>query len=66
MRPIGTRYFDAHGHAVAVECGQYRMPADWIDTDNRVWAEPCHLYTAAPPGLPPAPPARVAPRPVPD
>lgn len=33
------------------ECGpaamaRYRMLAGWIDTDNKVWAEPSHEYTA--------------------
>lgn len=23
----------------------YQMPASWIDTDNKVWEEPFHLYT---------------------
>lgn len=26
--------------------GMYKMPATWIDTDNEVWEEPYHLYTA--------------------
>ena len=25
--------------------GLYRMPAEWIDTDNKVWSEPTHEYT---------------------
>lgn len=40
------------GHPVRAyhECwpaqgGRYRMPGDWIDTDNRCWSEPVHFYT---------------------
>lgn len=24
--------------------GHYKMPGAWIDTDNKVWGEPYHLY----------------------
>ena len=28
--------------------GRYRMDGAWIDTDNQVWSEPYHEYTAPP------------------
>lgn len=46
MMFIGSYYFNNFGHHVILEGGKhYRMPANWIDTDNKCWSEPYHLYT---------------------
>lgn len=40
-------YREGHGHYCGpTRLGQYKMDPYWIDTDNRVWSEPYHLYTA--------------------
>ena len=46
-------YFNGFGHYVPTERMHYRMVPAWIDTDNRVWSEPYHLYTAVLPSPPP-------------
>jgi len=38
MRRIG-------GHYCGTWRGKYKMVSSWIDTDNKVWSEPYHLYT---------------------
>lgn len=39
------------GHYVRIGDGPtcYKMGVEWIDTDNKVWGEPYHLYTPPPP-----------------
>jgi len=38
-------YSNEHGHYCrGAKIGDYKMPATWIDTDNKVWSEPYHLY----------------------
>lgn len=39
-------YREGYGHYCGpTKLGQYKMCPSWIDTDNRVWSEPNHLYT---------------------
>ena len=49
---VGLLGLQIGGHYCgATALGQYAMPHAWIDTDNKVWAEPTHLYTTFCAGL---------------
>lgn len=38
-------YRKGYGHYCGpTSLGQYKMMPDWIDTDNKAWSEPYHLY----------------------
>lgn len=38
-------YKEGFGHYCGpTKSGMYKMIPEWIDTDNKVWSEPNHLY----------------------